>query len=641
MNRALRQFGWSLVCGALGVMVCRAASIEWKTADTSGDWHTGGNWVGDVAPGASDSGDFTGALGSVDVTFTNDVTSGFYVIGGNQVRLDFQANTFLYQSATRPSLYVEGSGTVVTLTNGLLSYETAAGYAYIQNSARLTVDRDAIFNFQGTHLQVAAGMAGQTASVLVQNGGALLVNTAAGTYSFNIGATAGAGEVTVTGAGSVFSNLTTAAYFRMGTTAGITGTLNVADGGRFVNRNTQASDIGRNGVGIVGVTGGGIFDNTQGGILNIGKYSGSLGSVVVSGSESRFLQGAANIFVGGDSSSGAFGSMLLTDGAQYQQSGGQFYAGYLGSGLVTISNGASLVFTAGQGGTYVRASAAGATSELRATGTNSYARVGDLFVGLRNNGSTGVLTVANGAAVEYFRGVHIGVANAGQTQVGTVLITGEGSALRPYAGSTNGLDATFRNIGVGGYNYYSGDSIWTADGLTTNAYERGEGRMVIEKGGTVESSNGLLVFSNSTLRIDGGTAQAVRFGMETGSVFQAVLNLSDANAAGLVIASGEVRLWGASLDVQLADGYTPSEDDVFKLIDGSVFDSQVINRFSRNGSILEDESTFSVGSTEFKIEYFGGDVLLTVIPEPGTLGLIGIGTVFAAWARRRRHSVKS
>jgi len=46
-------------------------------------------------------------------------------------------------------------------------------------------------------------------------------------------------------------------------------------------------------------------------------------------------------------------------------------------------------------------------------------------------------------------------------------------------------------------------------------------------------------------------------------------------------------------------------------------------------------STFTVGSTLFQIDYNASDITLTVVPEPGSISLMGLALVLG-WLRRRR-----
>ncbi len=138
----------------------------------------------------------------------------------------------------------------------------------------------------------------------------------------------------------------------------------------------------------------------------------------------------------------------------------------------------------------------------------------------------------------------------------------------------------------------------------------GKGEVVVENGGLVELNGYIAVYSNSLIRIDGGRTQSKYIGMETNAVFQAVLRASDANGGALMTATDQVRLWGATLELERGSDFTPVPGDVYTLIEGPLH--ATINRFSWNGAPLQNGDIVKVGGTTFKVGYTANAVTLTV-----------------------------
>ena len=98
---------------------------------------------------------------------------------------------------------------------------------------------------------------------------------------------------------------------------------------------------------------------------------------------------------------------------------------------------------------------------------------------------------------------------------------------------------------------------------------------------------------------------------------------------------GLVAINDAMLLVELLGGFTPSAADEFVIIANDESDV-VVGWFAG----LEEGSYLHVAGSDypFRISYAGGDgndVVLTVVPEPATMAMLGIG-VLGLLARRRR-----
>jgi autotransporter-associated beta strand protein len=98
----------------------------------------------------------------------------------------------------------------------------------------------------------------------------------------------------------------------------------------------------------------------------------------------------------------------------------------------------------------------------------------------------------------------------------------------------------------------------------------------------------------------------------------------------LVLSGGSLTLGSPALDILL--GFTPAYNATFTIVSGlSGFDPGVNGIFSGKA----DGSSFTVGATEFQIDYNPSDITLTVIPEPVTTGLAGFVVLAGLLLRRR------
>ncbi|MDZ4198712.1 MAG: PEP-CTERM sorting domain-containing protein [Kiritimatiellia bacterium] len=643
MNK-MNRIGWA-VLSFVGWTLCAAEAQQIWTNTAGGFFHDPANWQTNV-PAAGERADFN-VNGTYLVTFTNDANAALQT--ANNPNLTFDLGGFRF---TRPNAIVNfdiGNNATLLVTNGVFDSLRTFGIAYggtATSTSRVTIGQGAVWYQSNAVLAVGYRYRGE---LHVVDGGKLLTDTAAGQIRIgrSEGGVNGTGLISVSGVGSVWTNMnvfSAANDIRIGNDAGGTGTVNVTQGGLLVNMASHIR-VGYAGVGSLNITSGGVLDNRKSAgwtYIYVGELAGAEGTITVSGTNSALRLGTNYLQVG--QARGAKGTVILEDGGTFSSERLTTVGHRSTEGLMIVRNGGliDMIGVGSGGGIQVGGDDANAANggygRLILTNSGSKAILADLTAGHRF--STGDVVIADGATVEMYRHVMIGVAitNASNlfTAKGSITVTGEDSVLKRYTGGAILGDAGSTSLGVGA----GGWGGWDLSGLllpNDSGHVRGEGLLVVEDGGLVQVDSRISLFSNSTIRIDGGRTISSNIGMETGSVFQVVLGLADANAAqALMTSSGEVRIWGATLDVQLADGYTPAVDDLFKLIDGSAFDSQVINRFSMNGSILADESTFSVGATDFRIDYFGGDVFLTVIPEPGTLGLIATGLGLAAILRRRK-----
>ncbi|MDZ4199545.1 MAG: hypothetical protein U1E27_09700, partial [Kiritimatiellia bacterium] len=560
--------------------------------------------------------------------------SGTLIIqsGGELDATGLDNNYHLYfgnASGSVGSVTVTGSNSILRVGTSLNRNQLLVGSS-AGSQGTLTVADSGKVVFTGTNLFIASS---GTGTLNIHSGGVFDARQMDVASVFYVGNANGAvGTVNIDGVGSelLIGENIRSNVLRVGNSAGSSGTINISNGGKLVHAGSDVT-FGSAGVGALYLTSGGVFDAwdmVPGRSTYIGNTTNGLVSISGAGSQYRNAK-QSTMYMGFNT--GIKGTLIIEDGGTFTGGTNGIYGGYRGQADILVRTGGLFHNAIGSGPLYLGSDPAasltvGGLGFMAVSGTTSRAIGGDWMLG--NRSSTGTVVVADGGTLDFYRQVIIG---AGQTNAlgiynakGTVLVTGTGSVLRstaltsvelPFASFTT---ASGRAIGVGaaawGGGWHDGGLWIPGEAGGTNQYVRSDGTLIVEKGGLVDAGAGrLAVFSNSLLRIDGGRALTTQLGMETGSVFNVVLNLGDANADALLTASGEVRLWGATLQVELADGYAPAVDDVFTLISFGTLNSPY-NRFSYGGSILEDEATFTVGSTDFQIDYFNNNVYLTVIP---------------------------
>lgn len=539
-----------------------------------------------------------------------------------------------------------GEGTITGSDSRLLVGENGKTHTfYLGNSAggqgSLTIEDGGSMVYKGKNFFVGGSGYG---FLTVSNGGLLdlsMIDTGANVYIGN--ANNSIGEVTVTGESSQFkssSDITRNVQIIIGSQAGSRGTLNILDSAKVTHQGGNVF-IGSSGNGFLNITGGGSLDLREaatGKGLYIGNSGTSAGTVVIEGPNSILWAGKHATTIA--STKGAVGSLTI-------EQGGAFYT----SNTVTVANGGTGSLVIRDGGIF-RASDAPIISigyslnaldsigqgTMLLTDSNSKFNVGEFYIGSARG--TGAVTIANGATGSFYRTMALGGSAAGYTADGTLTVTGTNSVLRSVAPEADQV-AWDLSIGVGAA--ANNVTNWTSDVFYTMPNrERGKGLMIAENGGRIETASRLLVFSNSTVRVDGGQIHANQIGMESNSVFNAVLRLGDANSTtALMTATDQVRIYGATLDVRIGSDFVYNYGDKYLLMRSENLPGG-IGFLDMAGNLIEDDTNVTLDGQLFYYSYFAGeevDVLsLTAIPEPGSFGLIGAGFALATMLRRRRKS---
>ncbi|CAD5277914.1 conserved exported hypothetical protein [Bosea sp. 62] len=483
---------------------------------------TGSTWTNSGYLYVGDSG--TGTLtiengGTVSNTYSNIARNsgsvGAVTVSGSGSRWS-NSDALLVGNAGTGTLTVAAGGTVSN-TTGYVGFNpggigtvavTGAGSSWT-NSGELTV-----------------GYLG-TGTLTVADGGT--VSNTTGYVGRDLGST---GAVTVSGSGSRWSNsgdlyvghsgtgtltienggrVSNTLFGYVGTSSGGIGTVTVTGAGSTWTNSAELL-VGYSGTGTLAVENGGKVSNTIG---SVGRNAGSTGTVTVTGAGSRWTN-SAELYVGYQGT----GTLTIADGGTVTTAGaggsigtqagstgtvkvtgagstwtinnvsamtGELYVGSAGTGTLIVEDGGAVRNTSGYIGF-----ASGSSGTATVTGAGSRWTVdGILDVG---HDGAGTLTIANGGIVQAV----LSQIGKNGTGTGAVTVTGAGSIWQSGNGIEIGGNGTVTvekggHVGTTWLNLYGGTLNLVGDASS--------GRGVVE-------ANYVIVNPGGTLNLDGGILRA-------------------------------------------------------------------------------------------------------------------------------------
>jgi fibronectin-binding autotransporter adhesin len=573
-------------------------TYTWDNGASTGLWGNRTNWVGDPALTFNNQ----TAIIFNDASVVNDATA--ISIGGAKTINSLTINADFFTAATNGSTF---------------DIRTRATLATNSAAANLTFDATAGNNASITVAQSTSGI-GQV-RLGDNNGGNVVLNTNLnlvqnntffGTAGFQFDSKiSGAGTITKTGLGEV-------RFVR--DNSGWSGGLNINEGNVTITANPGAMGTGT-------WTLGGGTNNTSLSVATLITYTNAGGLVVADGTGTRTIRNynlanqgnptfnvaltlnkdvvfAITNFTNGTvdriSFAGAIGGTggivktgpgiaVLTASNSYSGTtdiqGGKFYlgvAGRLGSGAVTISNGANLDFGTGSGQTnIVSNNISGAGAIVQSTASTTTILTGDvtstggltinngtLFIG--DGGATGsyngATEIGNGATFAFGRSnnyTHSGtISGAGalsKTAAGDVTLTASnsysgrtglfsGALVAGHADALGTGNITFSALGGGGtlrYTAASAGTDWATRIVNSDAAIRldTDGNNV-NLAGVIASNNtgGLTKSGNGTLTLGGNNTYG---GATTVSAGSLIVNGNQSGATGVLAVAANATLGGS------------------------------------------------------------------------------------------------
>ncbi len=636
--------------GVLGIAAgVRANTYTW-TGSSSSDWNTGGNWSPSGPPTSADTAVFSGPSSNTSVTL-----SGV----GNALGVNFNGSTGYTVGTTGGSAIDLGSGGYVDVQSGDSAAQVVNAPIVLGGNETFSNDASGSANTLtvGGSVTGTAGVAAtDTLTLTGTNTGANAVNgvIADGSGGGNVAVAVTGGSWTLGGVntysgGTTVENkasleYTNTAAFGSGTItmgagsgSGTYGTLVAGVGGTLANNITTVAP---------GYTGGDVF-NTNGVVTKLtGDLSGN-GWTITGGGTLEYTAGPGHNSQNGD---------IVTGGATLElASGGYFGYGYLQlqSGHFVMSTGLStnLAWLTGDANSTVSI-ASGSTLQSWGEGTNTYSGTisggGNFTVNNVNSWATGGSLALNGTnalanlegtigldnranvtiamaaglsgnEISFIGGVYNG-GNAATSQF--LYLTGTGSMTLGAVAMSTTTDASTNTIDAGG----SGNTVTLGaisagtGGATLNTLVLQDGKFVLSGG-----------ITSGTVQVAGtGTLSSMNFTLGSGGTLNGsgtlTWNLSG-NTGDLLTDNGTLNITGLNLVLNITGTQSLSQYVLVDYAGGTL-----------TGTAFATVTGLPAGWT---IDYSGtvlhpSSIVLSRVPEPAALGLLGVGGLGLLLVGRRR-----
>lgn len=578
-----------------------ASNDFWRTHN--GIWGDDANWSDGSRPGAGDHA-FISLDGAYTVTFLADPTAIQALTVNGSANVAFTSNNF-FQPSTLRVTSASGSRDVIVTDNAMLTLGTSGGIfgpdrplhliagddLIVRNGAKFTaaygsnvtvsgldIESGGQVNINGSgslltndsYLTVGTAIPG-TASMTIQNGGDVINNVA-----YVGGAPESTGTVTVTGAGSTWSNSdwivvgagngqmfiqnagsVSSRTGTLGWTTGSSGNVEVAGAGSDWTMSDELI-VGERGTGQLTIANGGSVANT---IATIGDTPGASGSVTVTGPGSAWSNssqlhigdegtGSLSILNGGSVSNNGFssigaafgsaGTVTVSGAGSSWINSGLLLVGRLGAGSLNITDGGTVSNTDAILGEFLTISPSSITVTVSGPGSN-WINLGSLVVGQTTNATLMISAGGSASSAAATIGDHftandsaVTVTGAGSTWTnpgeftvgyrdgakGTLTIADGGSVATAHAfvgrlgPSSFPANGTVVVAGAG--------STWTVNGRLSmggdagTGVDGGNGTLTAGQGGCVNVSQDIVLFPGGIVKLQGGALSTTAFDFRGG-----------------------------------------------------------------------------------------------------------------------------